>query len=255
MNKLDSRLRGNDGYKSIQREENTFLCTYFCYFWLWLIFDNMILFYRRTERKMLRKIVVLIIAWVLGVSSPSLLWAGETVPDAVRGPQNAERDDAERAYIIGPGDVLDISVWKDEALTRSCVVRPDGVITFPLIGEVKAAGRTASQLKTEIEGKLSRYVPDTTLSVEVKQVNSMIIYVIGKVNLPGRIVLNANIDVLQALATAGGLNVFAKGGWIKIFRQENNKTTIYPFNYDEVAKGKRLEQNISLSRGDVVVVP
>lgn len=215
---------------------------------------------------MLRKIVVVMIVWVLGVSSPTLLWAGEAVPDAVRSTQNAERNtplpdaergtqNAERDYIIGPGDVVDISVWKDEALSRSCIVRPDGVVTFPLIGEVKAAGRTASQLKTEIEEKLSRYVPDITLSVEVKQVNSLIIYVIGKVNSPGRFVLNANIDVLQALATAGGLNVFAKGGWIKIFRQENNKTTIYPFNYDEVVKGKRLEQNISLSRGDVVVVP
>jgi polysaccharide export outer membrane protein len=204
---------------------------------------------------MLHKIVVLMMAWVLGVLSPSLLWAVETVPapDAERGTQNAERDSG--GYLIGPGDVLDISAWKDEALTRSCVVRPDGVISFPLIGEVQAAGKTTSQLKAEIEEKLNRYVPDAVLSVEVKQVNSLIIYVIGKVNSPGRFVLNANIDVLQALATAGGLNIFAKGGWIKIFRQENNKTAIYPFNYDEVVKGKRLEQNISLSRGDVVVVP
>lgn len=199
------------------------------------------------------------LAWVLGVSSSSLLWAGEVaVPDSERSTQNAVRStdvNAERAYVIGPGDVLDISAWKDEALTRSCVVRPDGFISFPLIGELQAAGRTASQLKTEIEKKLERYVPDATLSVEVKQVNSMIIYVIGKVNAPGRFVLNANIDVLQALATAGGLNVFAKGGWIRIFRQENNKTTILPFDYDQVVKGKRLEQNISLNRGDVVVVP
>ena len=225
---------------------------------------------------MLRKIVVVVIVWVLGLSSPSLLCAAETVPDAIspstKAPDERPVPDAEHktqdserseqkavndigSYLIGPGDVLDIAAWKDEALTRSCVVRPDGIISFPLIGEVQAAGRTATQLKTEIETKLERYVPDVTLSLEVKQVNSMIIYVIGKVNSPGRFILNANIDVLQALATAGGLNVFAKGGYIKIFRQENNKTTILPFDYDQLVKGKRLEQNISLNRGDVVVVP
>ncbi|HXW69015.1 MAG TPA: polysaccharide biosynthesis/export family protein [Dissulfurispiraceae bacterium] len=217
---------------------------------------------------MLRKIVILMMAWVLGVCSPSLLYAGEAVSDATQdaicssknaecSSKKAERStqDAVRNYIIGPGDVLDISVWKDEALTRSCIVRPDGVISFPLIGEVQAAGRTSSQLKTELEQKLTRYVPKVILSLEVKQVNSLIIYVIGKVNTPGRFVLNADIDVLQALATAGGLNVFAKGGWIKIFRQDNNKTTIYPFDYDDVVQGKHLEQNIYLSRGDVVVVP
>ncbi len=245
---------------------------------------------------MLRKIVVVMMVWVLGVSAPALSLAVDAVPDAVspstkagpegpvpdaehktqnvesstttpstkapvegpvpgaeRGMQNAER--VEGGYLIGAGDVIDISAWKDEALTRSCVVRPDGFISFPLIGEVQAAGRTASQLKTEIEAKLNRFVPEVTLSLEVKQVNSMLIYVIGKVNAPGRFVLNANIDVLQALATAGGLNIYAKGGYIKIFREENNKTTILPFDYDQVVRGKHLEQNISLNRGDVVVVP
>lgn len=158
-------------------------------------------------------------------------------------------------YLIGPGDVLDISVWKDEALTRSCVVRPDGAISFPLIGDVMAAGRTVSQLKAEMEKRLNRYVPKATLSLEVKQINSMIIYVIGKVNSPGRYVMSANVEVLQALATAGGLNVFAKQNKIKIFRQEKDETTIFPFEYDEVIAGKRLEQNIMLKRGDVVVVP
>ncbi|MBI5237002.1 MAG: polysaccharide biosynthesis/export family protein [Deltaproteobacteria bacterium] len=175
-----------------------------------------------------------------------------TAPDATS-PSATAPD--EEGYLIGPGDVLDISVWKDEALTRSCVVRPDGAISFPLIGDVRAAGRTANQLKAEIGQRLDRYVPGTTLSVEIKQVNSMIIYVIGKVNAPGRFVMNSNVEVLQALATAGGLNVFAKKNKIKIFREEKNETTIFPFEYDEVVDGKRLDQNIRLKRGDVVVVP
>ena len=155
------------------------------------------------------------------------------------------------------GDVLDIAVWKDEALTRSCVVRPDGAISFPLIGDVQAAGRTVSHLRKEIKERIARYVPGAVLSVGVQQVNSMIIYVIGKVNTPGRIVLNCNVDVLQALASAGGLNIFAKGNSIRIFRHEkkDKKTVIFPFEYDKVVDGKRPEQNIRLQRGDVIVVP
>ncbi|HAM49677.1 MAG TPA: sugar transporter [Nitrospiraceae bacterium] len=217
---------------------------------------------------MLRKILLLLIAWTLAVSSPALSRAdegggaappektpsvsGETVSHVTSPPvipPNAEH------YLIGPGDVLDISVWKDESLTRSCVVLPDGFITFPLVGSVAAAGRTVEQLKSDLEERLTRYVPQVALSLEVKQINSLIIYVIGRVNTPGRYILNVDIDVLQALATAGGLNPFANRNKIKIFRQGSEETTMYPFEYDEVVQGKRLEQNIYLRRGDVVVVP
>lgn len=165
------------------------------------------------------------------------------------------QEESTKDYIIGPGDVLDISVWKDETLTRQVVVLPDGKISFPLIGEVMASGKTVAQLKKEIEKKLSAYVPDPTLSFEVRQVNSMLIYVIGRVNNPGRFLLNVNVNVLQALSMAGGLTPFAKRDKIKIFRQEGDKTQIFKFQYDDVVEGKNLEQNIVLKRGDVVVVP
>jgi polysaccharide export outer membrane protein len=158
-------------------------------------------------------------------------------------------------YLVGPGDILDITVWKDEALTKSVAVLPDGKIAFPLLGEVRAAGRTVAQIKEEIAEKVSAYVPDPTLSVEVKQVNSMLVYVIGRVNTPNRFSLNTNVNVLQALAMAGGLNPFAKRSQIKILRQEGGKTVIFPFKYDQVIEGTRLEQNIMLKRGDVIVVP
>jgi polysaccharide export outer membrane protein len=164
-------------------------------------------------------------------------------------------DEEGRDYVIGPGDVLDISVWKDETLTRSVVVLPDGKISFPLISEVMARGKTVAQLKKEMEEKLSPFVPDVTLSFEVKQVNSMLIYVIGRVNSPGRFLLNVNVNVLQALSMAGGCNPFAKRDKIKIFRQEGDKTHIFHFQYDSVVDGKNLEQNIMLMRGDVIVVP
>ena len=163
----------------------------------------------------------------------------------------------ESCYFIGPGDVIDISVWKDEALTKSVTVLPDGYISFPLIGEIQAAGRPLRQIKEEVEAKIQPYVPEPTVSVEVKQVNSMLVYVIGRVNslISGRYVLNANVNVLQALAMAGGLNPFAKRDKIRVLRQEGGKTVTFKFNYDDVVEGKHLEQNIVLKRGDVVVVP
>ena len=158
-------------------------------------------------------------------------------------------------YQIGPGDVLDISIWKDEALTRTLLVMPDGTISFPLIGTIKAEGKTIGMLREEMIGKITQYVNDPILSVEVKQVNSMLIYVIGRVNKPDRFVLNTNINVLQALSMAGGLNPFAIRDKIKIFRHDGGKTRILDFRYDDVTEGKRLEQNIWLKRGDVIVVP
>ena len=187
---------------------------------------------------MVLKKVSLFVVLVSLVFSPPL-WAAEEGGD----------------YLIGPGDVLDISVWKDEALTRPVVVLPDGKISFPLIGEVTAMGKTVAQLKEEIQAKLTPYVPDMTLSLEVKQVNSMFIYVIGRVNNPGRFLLNVNVNVLQALSMAGGFNPLAKGDRVKIFREEGNKTHIFNFQYIGVVDGKHLEQNIMLKRGDVVVVP
>jgi polysaccharide export outer membrane protein len=158
-------------------------------------------------------------------------------------------------YVIGPGDVLDISVWKDEAMTKLVTVLPDGKIAFPLIGEVTAAGKTVAVLHKELEAKLDRFVPDVSLSLVVSQVNSMLIYVIGRVNSPGRFALNTNVNVLQALAMAGGLNPFAKRDKIKIFREEGATTKTLAFDYDLVAKGEALEQNIHLRRGDIIVVP
>lgn len=158
-------------------------------------------------------------------------------------------------YLIGRGDVLDISVWKDEAQTKVVTVLPDGTIALPLVGEIVAAGRTVADLKKEITQKVSKYVPDPVLTVIVQQVNSMLIYVVGKVNNPGRFVLNTNVNIMQALTMAGGLNAFAKRGKVSIMRGEGDATQMFSFDYDEVSSGRNLAQNIRLQRGDVVVVP
>jgi polysaccharide biosynthesis/export protein len=174
---------------------------------------------------------------------------GETVQSAMSGLV------ADADYVIGPGDQIGISVWRDENLTRTVVVLPDGKINFPLIGEIVAGGKTVRQLKQELEKRLARYVSDTGMTVEVKQSNSLIIFVIGRVNVPGRQLLLANTNVLQALAMVGGLNPFADKGKIKIFRQEAGKTVVFNFDYDDVSEGRHLETNIDLKRGDVIIVP
>ncbi|HIJ89199.1 MAG TPA: hypothetical protein HPP97_16200 [Desulfuromonadales bacterium] len=158
-------------------------------------------------------------------------------------------------YLIGPGDVVGVSVWRDEALTRTAVVLPDGKIQFPLIGEIVAGGKTVLQLKQEFVEKLSKYVVDADISVDVKQSNSLVIYIIGKVNNPGRQILLSNTTVLQALSMAGGLNLFADKDDIKIFRQDNDRTVVYSFRYSKVVSGTYLADNIMLKRGDVIVVP
>ena len=195
---------------------------------------------------------LLLIGAVLLAAGP--LMAAEKEKTAVE-PALTARVPMQQDYVIGPGDVLDIAVWKDEALTKSVVVRPDGKIAFPLVGEIMAGGKTPAELKKAMEARLDRYVPGVDLFVNVAQVNSMIVYVIGKVNTPGRQIVNSSVNVLQALATAGGLNVFARQKKIMIFRHAGKETLILNFDYDDVTDGKHLEQNILLKRGDVVVVP
>lgn len=157
-------------------------------------------------------------------------------------------------YRIGPGDVLDISVWKNPDLTKQLAVLPDGMIHFPLLDGIKVEGMTVRDLKTVLVDSLKKYIPEPDIFVSVVQVNSLMIYVIGKVNHPGRFAINTNIDVLQALAVAGGLNPFAKEKEIAVFRKKDGQTEMFNFNYEEVSMGKNLEQNIVLRRGDVIVV-
>ena len=158
-------------------------------------------------------------------------------------------------YLVGPGDLMFVSVWNDDALTRNLTVSPDGSFTFPLIGEVRTAGKTLPELKLELEQRLSPYVPDPVLSLELKQVNSLFIFVLGRVNNPGRFALNSPVNVLQALAIAGGLNPYAEKKKIQIIREQDKGTKVYPFNYKDVIKGRHLETNIRLQRGDVILVP
>lgn len=161
----------------------------------------------------------------------------------------------EQAYHIGPGDVIEISVWKDPDLSRTIVVPPDGIISFPLIDAINVTHLTVADLKKVVTEKLSEFVPDATVTVMLTEINSLKAYVIGKVNSPGEFPISLESNVMQILSQAGGLTPFASNGNIKILRQKGGKIIKIPFDYGEVEKGKNLEQNIILQPGDVVVVP
>jgi len=158
-------------------------------------------------------------------------------------------------YKLQPGDVLQISVWKEDGMDNQVIVRPDGRINFPLVGEAQAAGSSVEDLRQLIAEKLKKYIPDPVVSVAIQQLSGNIVYVIGKVNRPGPFPIVRDVDVMQALSMAGGTSTYAAVNNIKILRRDRGKLQAIPFEYGDVAKGKHLEQDIILQAGDVVVVP
>ena len=158
-------------------------------------------------------------------------------------------------YKIGPGDVLSVSVWKEEGLSKDILIRPDGGMSFPLAGDIQAGGQSVAQLQDLIADEIKRYIPDPVVTVSVIKVQNNKIFIVGKVNRPGDYIGTSYIDVLQALAMAGGLNAYASSNNIKILRRVNGNIKTMSFEYDEVAGGFKLQQNIILQSGDVVVVP
>ncbi len=159
------------------------------------------------------------------------------------------------AYLIQPGDVLQIMVWKETDLQSEVVVRPDGGVSFPLSGDLQAAGGTVEALRDALHERLLKYIPDPVVTVLVKIANGNRIYVVGKVNRPGEFPLMRPTDVMQALGLAGGATPFAAVNDIRILRREAGQQIVIRFRYDDVVKGRRLEQNVLLRSGDTVVVP
>jgi polysaccharide export outer membrane protein len=157
-------------------------------------------------------------------------------------------------YVIGPQDVLHVSVWKETDLTASLPVRPDGKISLPLLDDVQAAGLTPKQLAASITDRLRKYVADPRVTVVVTEINSKRIYMVGEVLHAGATPMLPNMTVLQALSSAG-LNQFANTKGIYVLRTENGKQQKMPVNYKRLVKGERIEQNYLLRPGDTIVVP
>ena len=169
-------------------------------------------------------------------------------------PQGARAADLE-PYLLQPGDVLQISVWKEQNLQTEALVRPDGGLTFPLSGEHQAAGLSIDALRLAIEERLRKFIPDPVVTVSLRVLGGNRIYVVGKVNRPGEYPFSRPLDIMQSLGLAGGATPFAALNDIRILRRENGKQVAIPFKYEEVERGRNLDQNILLKSGDTVVVP
>jgi polysaccharide export outer membrane protein len=163
--------------------------------------------------------------------------------------------DPSNAYAVLPGDVLQISVWKEPDLQMEVLVRPDSAFSFPLAGDISTKGLSVVDLQAELAQRLSRYISNPVVTISVSQVLGNKIYVIGQVNKPGDFVVNPQVDVMQALSMAGGLTAFADTNDIKILRRTGERQTAISFKYNDVLKGKDLSQNIVLQSGDIVAVP
>jgi polysaccharide export outer membrane protein len=161
----------------------------------------------------------------------------------------------EPLYVIQPNDLLEIFVWKEPELTRKVLVRPDGRISFPLVQDMQASGISPGELKDKIESKLKDFLNAPNVTIIVEAIQSYRIYVVGKVQKPGAIIVEKPVTVLQALALAGGFQDFAKDTEITVIRNFGKDNIVFEFNYRDVIKGKQPLQNILLRSGDVVVVP
>lgn len=169
---------------------------------------------------------------------------GDTASEAAGGP-----------YTVNPGDVLGVSVWREQDLQLQVIVRPDGYFSFPLTGDVRAEGATVAQIQSDVTAKIGRFIPDPVVNVAVLEPRGNKVYVIGQVARPGEFPVTRYVDVVQALSMAGGTTPFAQLGDIKILRREGPTLVAIPFAYGDIAAGRRLQQNILLRPGDTVVVP
>jgi polysaccharide export outer membrane protein len=188
------------------------------------------------------------IAMKLPICWPLLLLIGiGTAGGAELGPMDG--------YLLRPGDILQVSVWKETDLQGEVLIRPDGAISFALAGEMQAAGHTVGELTKLLEVRVRKYIPNAVVTVSVKTILGNRVYVIGKVNRPGDFPLSGPIDVMQALSLAGGATPFANTNHIRVLRRSGDHEISIPFHYSDVERGHKLDQNILLQSGDTVVVP
>lgn len=179
-------------------------------------------------------------------ASPEQQPVAQAAPSAVALPDD---------YVVGAEDVLGVVFWREAELSGDVTVRPDGRVTLPVIGELQAAGLRPEDLKKQIETAATKYVTDPNVTVVVRAINSRRVFVTGRVTTPGVHLLKGPLTVMQAIALSGGVTEFADAKNIKVLRIMQGKSVTLPFNYKDVVRGRKLEQNILLLPGDTVVVP
>lgn len=157
-------------------------------------------------------------------------------------------------FRIGPEDILDVQVWKNSDLSRVVPVRPDGMISLPLVNDIQAAGMTPGELRLQITERLAEFIPSPEVSVIVREVHSVKVAVVGNVKMPGHYEVKSPATVLELIARAQGLTEFADRGRIVVLRQQSTSTSRIPFNYRKVAEGSE-QDNFYVRPGDIIVVP
>lgn len=159
-------------------------------------------------------------------------------------------------YRLNPGDKLDIKVWQEENLQGEVTVQPDGSVSFPLVGQLPAAGKTTLEFAALLSERLGQYLPAPEVNVRLVAAEGNLVYVTGEVAHPGAFALKRPTDVMQAIGLAGGLTEFADDADIVILRRgADGAVSALPFDYGEVRRGEALESNVLLRSGDTVVVP
>ena len=199
----------------------------------------------------IRCLLFLIIACGIGFFNQSM--AADTTEASP--PETKKEIVTDPSYIIGPMDVLEIQVWKEPDFSRQVLVRPDGKITLPLVGDILASGMNTMGLKALLSEKLEDFVSKPEVTVIVLDSRSKNFYIIGKINRPGTYPLNPDMTVLQAISVAGGLAEWADKDSIRIIRRSGGKDEILSFDYDKVISGESLEQNILLNPNDTIIIP
>jgi polysaccharide export outer membrane protein len=160
-----------------------------------------------------------------------------------------------RGYVIGTDDVLSVLFWREKDMSADVTVRPYGKVTLPLLNDVQAAGLTPEEFRGRVVEAARRFVESPNATVIVKEIKSRKVFITGRVDKPGPYPLTENMTVLQLIAVAGGLRDFADGDNISVLRDENGRQVVFEFNYQDVLRRKKLQQNIPLKPGDTVVVP
>jgi polysaccharide biosynthesis/export protein len=200
---------------------------------------------------------VTVAAILLALSTAVPAWAQSkpATPAAPTASQQASEVTPPPDYVIGAGDVLTVTYWRDKDMTGDYVVRPDGKITLPLINDVEAVGLTPDQLKERLLKASAKLFVDPSITVGLKEINSRKVYINGGVVKPGAYDLLSSMTVAQLISVAGSLREFVDGKNIRVLRIEGGKQFVFKFNYKEVLDGKNLGQNIQLKPGDTVLVP
>ena len=161
----------------------------------------------------------------------------------------------DNGFTIIAGDVLQITVWKEEGMDRETLVLPDGSITFPLIGTLQVQGYTPAEVQTNIKQKLTKLIPNASVTVSIKAALGHTVSVIGQVAKPGEFIISHRTTAMQALSQAGGLTPYASEGNVIVIRHSGSEETSIPVPYSDITRGNHLDKDIDLMPGDVIVVP